>query len=99
MDILDIHGKQIREGLRVKYTGTHTIGKVNEILIKNGAAWIKLDSNGLYYRSDYVEVIEGKNGYIKPKKLNSTKSKSEKFDIEIPVEISDSTDGPGVGGG
>lgn len=97
MEILDINGKKIREGLYVKYTGTHTIGKVDKIRLKKEMAWIRLDSNGLYYRNDYIEVIDGKNSYINPKKVN--RAKSEKFDIQIPVEISDSTDGPGVGGG
>jgi hypothetical protein len=98
MEILDINGKQIRSGLQVKYTGTHTVGIVDKIMIKEEIAWIKLDSNGLYYRSEYIEVI-GANGIIKQDKPKKIKSKLEKFKIEIPVEISDTTDGPGVGGG
>lgn len=98
MEVLDVNGKQISNGLQVKYIGTHTVGKVDKILIKEEIAWIKLDSNGLYYRSEYIEVIGG-NGIIKQDKPKKIKSKSEKFKIEIPVEISDTTDGPGVGGG
>lgn len=98
MEILDINGKQICNGQHVKYIRTHTVGKVDKIVIKGKIAWIKLNSSGLYYRSDYIEVVDG-NGYIKPKKPKRLKSKSEKFKIEIPVEISDTTDGPGVGGG
>jgi hypothetical protein len=98
MEVLDINGKKISNGLYVKYIGTHTVGKVDNILIRDEIAWIKLDSSGLYYRSDYIEVIES-NGIIKQDKPKKIKSKSEKFKIEIPVEISDTTDGPGVGGG
>jgi hypothetical protein len=98
MEVLDVNGKKISSGLYVKYIGTHTVGKVDNILIRDEIAWIKLDSSGLYYRSDYIEVIES-NGIIKQDKPKKIKSKSEKFKIEIPVEISDTTDGPGVGGG
>lgn len=98
MKVTDYNGIEISIGLQVKYIGTHTIGKVEKILIKEGLAWIKLDSNGLYYRNDYIEVIEGKKGYIK-QKSKRLKLKSGHFNIEIPVEISDTTDGPGIGGG
>ena len=98
MDVLDVNGNKISIGLYVKYIGTHTIGKVENILIKEEVVWIKLDSSDLYYRNDYIEVIVDKKSYIKEKK-SKIKSKSEKFNIKIPVEISDTTDGPGVGGG
>lgn len=99
MDVLDINGKKISTGLHVKYTGTHTVGKVNKILIKGDNAWIKFDSNGMYYRSDFIEIIDGNGVYKKVKKVKRVKSKSDRFKIQIPVEISDSSDGPGVGGG
>lgn len=99
MDVLDVNGSEISSGLYVKYIGTHTIGKVEKILIREETAWIKMDSNGLYYRSDYIEVIEDKKLYINQNKPRKVKSKSDKFNIEIPVEISDTTDGPGIGGG
>ena len=99
MEVLDINGKKISNGLQVKYIGTHTFGKVDKILIKEEKAWIKLDSSGLYYRSDYIVVIEGKNAPINPDKQNRRKSKTRQFKVKIPVEISDTTDGPGVGGG
>ncbi|HML05304.1 MAG TPA: DUF2098 family protein [Methanobacterium sp.] len=99
MDVLDVNGNKICSGLYVKYIGTHTIGKVDKIVIKNEIPWIKLDSSGLYYRSDYIEIIEDKKHFIKQNKPRKIKSKPEKFDIKIPVEISDTTDGPGIGGG
>ena len=72
---------------------------MDKILIREEIAWIKLDSTDLYYRSDYIEVMEFNNDSIKTKKVNRINSKSEQFNMKIPVEISDSTDGPGVGGG
>lgn len=98
MDVLDVNGKQISNGLQVKYVGTHTVGKVDKILVKEEIAWIKLDSSGLYYRSDYIEVVEGNNA-LKSDKPNRLKMKSGEFKVKIPVEISETTDGPGVGGG
>lgn len=98
MNVLDVNGNKICKGMDVKYTGTHTIGKVDEILIRDEMVWIKLDSSSLYYRSDYIEVVEDIKVY-RHNKAKREKSESEKFDIEIPVEISDTTDGPGIGGG
>lgn len=97
MEALDVNGKQITGGLQVKYIRTHTIGKVDKISFKDNTAWIKLDSSGLYYRSDYIEIVECKE-YIKSNKRQRRK-KSEQFKVRIPIVISEVTDGPGVGGG
>jgi len=99
METFVLNGKQISPGLMVKYTRTHTVGRIEEIKSENDAVWIKIDKSGLYYRSEYIEVVEGKDAYISREKPKRIKNKSEKFDIEIPVEISDTTNGPGVGGG
>lgn len=98
MKIIDFNGIEISKGVLVKYTGTHTTGRVEKIISHEGMVWVKLDSNGLFYRSDYIEVIEGKKGYLK-KKAKRSKLKSEHFNIEVPVEISETSDGPGIGGG
>ncbi len=96
MEILDINGKQIHNDLQVKYIRTHTTGNVIDILVKEDTVWIKLDSSGLYYRSDYIEIIE--KAYIKPDKKKN-KLSSGKFDVANPAMISDHADGPGYGGG
>lgn len=97
MEALDSRGQKISKGLKVKYTRTHTIGKIEKIISKNGAFWIKIDTTRLYYRSDYVEIIEGKEDYVKLSKKQ--KIKKTGFEVEIPVVISDTNDGPGIGGG
>lgn len=99
METLDSNGKQINQGTMVKYTRTHTTGKVDELKWEKGAIWVKIDTSGLYYRSEYIEVVEGKDAYMNRNKPDRVKNNQKKFDIEIPVVISDSTDGPGVGGG
>ncbi|MCZ3365690.1 MULTISPECIES: DUF2098 domain-containing protein [Methanobacterium] len=98
MEILDINGKQIQRNLQVKYIRTHTTGNVIDILVKEDAIWIKLDSSGLYYRSDYIEVIENNEAYIKSYKKKN-RLRSGKFDVANPAVISDHADGPGYGGG
>ena len=98
MEVLDIYGRQICRNMQVKYVRTHTTGNVNDILVKDDVAWIKLDSNGLYYRSDYIEVIENIEVYIKPDKKKK-RLKSGKFGVANPTVISDHADGPGYGGG
>lgn len=98
MEALDSRGQKISEGLKVKYTRTHTVGKIEKIISKNGVFWIKIDATNLYYRSDYVEIVEGKEEYERSNKKQKT-LKLEKFKVKVPVMISDTTDGPGVGGG
>lgn len=98
MEIKDINGKQICSGLHVKYIRTHTTGKVNDILVKEDTVWIKLDSSGLYYRADYIEVIENNDAYIKLDKKKK-RVKPGKFGVTNPAVISDHADGPGYGGG
>jgi hypothetical protein len=98
MEIVDINGKQIQRNLQVKYVRTHTTGKVIDILVKEDIIWIKLDSSGLYYRSDYIEVIENNEAYMKPDKKKN-RLRSGKFDVTNPAVISDHADGPGYGGG
>ena len=99
MEVLDSNGKQISQGLMVKYTRTHTIGRVGKLKSENGAIWVKIDTSGLYYRSEYIEVVEGKDIYMNRDKHNRAKNNQKKFNIKIPVVISDTNDGPGVGGG
>ncbi len=83
----------------VKYTRTHTLGKVDKLKSENGAVWVKIDTSGLYYKSEYIEVVEGKDAYKNRNKPNKSKNNQKEFNIEIPVVISDTNDGPGVGGG
>ena len=98
MEVLDIHGKPIYRNMQVKYVRTHTTGNVSDILVKEDVAWIKFDSNGLYYRSDYIEVIENIEVYINPNKKKK-RLKYGKFGVANPTVISDHADGPGYGGG
>jgi len=50
---------EIKEDSLVRYKGTGTIGRVKVLKVEDdGEAWAYLDSTGLYYRLDTLEVIE-----------------------------------------
>lgn len=49
---------EIREDSLVRYKGTGTIGTVKVLLEDDGVTWAFLDSTGLYYRLDTLELIE-----------------------------------------
>jgi hypothetical protein len=92
------------KGTNVRYIGTETTGKVVDLSIQNNVGWAKIDKTGLYYRTDYLEVIKPK---IKIKKL--CVSKKEKYEQRLPklndlkkataTEISEHSDSAGYGGG
>jgi len=50
---------EIKEDSLVRYKGTGTIGTVKVLKVEdNGETWAYLDSTGLYYRLDTLELIE-----------------------------------------
>ncbi|MDD2755008.1 MAG: DUF2098 domain-containing protein [Methanothrix sp.] len=50
---------EIKEDSLVRYKGTGTIGTVKELKEEDdGETWAYLDSTGLYYRLDTLELIE-----------------------------------------
>ncbi|MCX8181987.1 MAG: DUF2098 domain-containing protein [Candidatus Methanomethyliaceae archaeon] len=48
----------LREGASVVYKRTGTIGKVIELREMDGKIWAKLDSTGLFYDEDLLEMAE-----------------------------------------
>ncbi len=101
MDIKDHLGNEITEGTTLKYLRTRTKGKADKICFRENKTWVRLDTTGLYYRLDYLMVIEPEEN----KKTTTRVSKKEKILQELHqtshknYEISRDSDGPGVGGG
>ncbi len=101
MDLKDSNGQKITEGTTLKYLGTSTKGKADKICSIENNTWIRLDSTGLYYRLDYLMVIEEEEN----KRRTFKKSNKEKILQKLKstshknYEISSDSDGPGVGGG
>jgi len=105
MELLDFRGKKITIGTTLKYLRTRTTGKADEIRFNKGDAWVKLDSTGLYYHSEYLMVIEPLQDENKRDKATAKDkimhkiSHSRKTHKEPASVISDYPDGPGYGGG
>jgi hypothetical protein len=100
MDITDYKGQKIIEGTTLKYIGTRTKGKADKICFKEDNTWIRLDTTGLYYRIDYLMVIEPEVNRKSIKKSNKEKLlRKLKQTSHKNYEISSESDGPGVGGG
>jgi hypothetical protein len=102
MEIWDVRNKMITKGAMVRYVGTHTRGKVDRIRIKNGVHWMRIDSTGLYYRAEYLEVIdwvENKKELKSHREVNRNIALSKGLKRATSTQISDHPDGPGYGGG
>lgn len=98
MEAKDFRQQIIKLGSNVKYLGTRTTGRVQQITVKGEHAWIKMDSTGLFYRSDYLILMDEKLDLKISKKLNPHE-KIKKIKRILPTEISNHGDGPGYGGG
>jgi hypothetical protein len=103
MEARDFRDRIIEIGAVVRYIGTLTIGKVDKISTKNCQTWIRMDSSGLFYRSDYLEILD--EDEIPLRKSEVKTSLKEKVLLSkglkkiASTEISDHNDGPGYGGG
>lgn len=105
MELFDFKGRKITKGTTLKYLRTSTTGIAEDIRFDCGEAWIRLDSTGLYYHSEYLRVVKPvkeinkRNNSPTPHKLVHQIFKSKKKLKESPNMISDYPDGPGYGGG
>lgn len=99
MEAKDLRQRSIKKGARVKYLGTRTTGRVQQIMVEGEHVWIKMDSTGLLYRSDYLLLVDSDLDLKKNDRKLNTQEKIEKLKRIAPTEISDHGDGPGYGGG
>jgi hypothetical protein len=42
----------------LKYMPTSTVGKVTDVVERDGAVWIRLDFTGLYYDAQYLKTAD-----------------------------------------
>lgn len=68
-------------------------------MIKEEIIWIKLNFNGIYYRNDYIEIVEGNEVFKRDNKSRNQNSNPDRFKVRMPTKISDPEDGSGYGGG
>ncbi|MGZ4856880.1 MAG: DUF2098 family protein [Methanobacteriaceae archaeon] len=104
MKPLDSHGKPLSVGNEVLYLGTHTYGRVEEISITDNVNWVKIDTTGLYYRSEYLEITKIRKSVdnvtlSKEERIKQKITRSKQTHLTQEGKISDHPDGPGYGGG
>ncbi len=101
MEAKDCRNRIIKIGSAVRYIGTCTMGSAEEIHVRKCETWIKLNSTGLFYRSDYLELVDQlpfKEKRVE-KNLKEKILQSRGVKKSAATQISDHTDGPGYGGG
>lgn len=59
--VFDARGIEITLDSYVRYVDTGTIGKVTDMKFQDGFDWVLLDKNGLWYRSNLVELLDEKD--------------------------------------
>lgn len=79
--------------------GTRTRGTVQQIKLDGEYFWIKMDTTGLFYRSDYLLLVDEILDPKKSKQKLNVHQKIGRLKRIAPTEISDHGDGPGYGGG
>lgn len=80
----DVRGKEIKQGIHVRYTGTGSTGEVIDLKSDDEEAWVLLDTTNLWYKTKFVEII-GESEYNKMK--NHTIFKSEEKQEEDTESI------------
>jgi len=71
----------LREGISAVYKRTGTVGKVVELREMDGRVWAKLDSTGLFYDEDFLEIVE-ENFKFRPEQNLEEKEERERKETE-----------------
>lgn len=77
----------LREGVTATYKRTGTLGKVVELKEIDGKVWAKLDTTGLFYDQDVLEMLEGDVSTIG--KLKETNKEEKEITNSETLEIKD----------
>lgn len=89
----------LKEGILVVYKRTGTHGKVVEVKEMEGKVWAMLDSTGLFYDEDFLEVIgEGKTAQSEPR-VDAKEKKISSEGSEVKEEGKIDTSGNVCGAG
>jgi len=75
----------MQKGDVVKYIPTATVGKVEDIMEKDGRVWVQLDKTGLYYVSETLapaDPSEYKTTSFKEREVKEYGGKSSVDDID-----------------
>lgn len=81
MEVEDVRGIPIHKGVHVRYTGTGSAGEAVDFKSEDKSNWVLLDTTDLWYKSDFLEVIDDKE-YEKIKNNTSLKSRMKQKELE-----------------
>lgn len=86
MEVEDVRGIPIQKGVHVRYTGTGSAGEAIDFKSEDDNNWVLLDTTDLWYKSDFLEVIDEKE-YEKIKNNTSLKSRMKQKELEGKEKI------------
>jgi hypothetical protein len=72
----------LKEGSTVIYKRTGTFGKVVELKEMDGKVWAKLDSTGLFYDEDFLELVADEGKVESGPKLDLEKREEKRVSSE-----------------
>jgi hypothetical protein len=89
MEVEDAHGKNILKGSNVRYTGTGSAGEVLDVKEDLEGTWAKMDTTNLWYKSQFLELIDQRE-YLrikrKQKQLKELKEKEDKVEKAVKLK-------------
>lgn len=91
MEAADALGKHILKGSHVRYTGTGSTGEVLDIKTDEEGTWAKMDATDLWYKSEFLELIDQKEYERIKRKEKQLKGKEEKVKkaVRLKKELQD----------
>lgn len=75
----------MEKGDIVKYLATSTVGKVEDVAVRDGTVWVKLDKTGLYYRED--SLVTASAAEYKPVSVKDESPKRKKITKQAVVDL------------
>lgn len=86
LEVEDVRGIPIHKGVHVRYTGTGSAGEAVDFKSEDNINWVLLDTTDLWYRSDFLEVME-ETEFEKIKNNTTLKSRMKQKELEGKEKI------------
>ncbi|MCL2687350.1 MAG: DUF2098 domain-containing protein [Methanobrevibacter sp.] len=99
MQTTDARGKIIEIGSYIRYVGTGTIGKVDDLRFDQDGDWVKLEDINLWYSTDLVELVDENSVNIKDSHIKRDLDVEELKDLASELDEASLTSGGAEGGG
>ena len=97
MEVMDLRGKPVTVGSKVRYSRTGTSGEVSAVKVEDNQGWVKMNDSDLWYNNEYVEVFDKLETKRKPKTTDEAEDalkKAEKIrksieEVDMSSELCD----------